>query len=374
MRNYILIVLLLTYMISYGQNNRSYWNIPAGDYPIVDHQNRVTFKIYAPEAKSVKLSIYEKEYPMQKNSTGMWTLTTEPQTVGFHYYFAIIDGVKVLDPNSEAFFGYSRIAGGFEVPEGEEGDYYRPHQGIPHGQVRSVQYYSNHSKKWRRALVYTPAEYESKHKKRYPVLYLQHGMGEDERGWTKQGCVQNIMDNMIAAKKAKPMIVVMESGDINVPKKKEQGKYVETSTYGTSFYPVFLYDLIPMIDQTFRTKSDREHRAMAGLSWGGHQACDIVIPNIDKFAYLGFFSGAVYGLDVHKNYHGILEDADTFNKKMKYFFIGCATNENVATPKLTKELSDAGIKFETFVSQGTAHEWLSWRRMLKEFIPNLFNK
>lgn len=352
--------------------HKSVWNIPAADYPSLDDHNMVTFKVYAPDAKDVKISISEKEYPMQKDSTGTWTYTSAPQAVGFHYYFLIVDGVQVLDPNSEAFFGYSRIAGGFEIPEGPEGDYYRPQAGIPHGQVRSVQYYSESSGAWRRAMVYTPAEYETKHKKKYPVLYLQHGMGEDERGWTKQGYMQNIMDNMIAAGKAVPMIVVMESGDINIPKKKDQGKYVETSTYGTSFYPVMLYDLIPMIDKTFRTKSDREHRAMAGLSWGGHQASDIVIPNTDKFAYLGFFSGAVYGLDVHKNYNGILEDADSFNKKMKYFFIGYATHENVGVPKLTKALSDAGIKYETYLSEGTAHEWLTWRRCLREFLPHLF--
>jgi enterochelin esterase family protein len=154
---------------------------------------------------------------LQRDAKGFWTGGTAPLPVGFHYYFLNIDGVNVNDPASDTFFGCCRQSSGIEIPEGDAGNYYRPQQGVAKGQVRSFQYYSESKKEWRRAMVYTPAEYETSGKKRYPVLYLQHGMGEDETGWSHQGFMQNIMDNLIAEKKAVPMIVVMESGDVKMP-------------------------------------------------------------------------------------------------------------------------------------------------------------
>lgn len=351
---------------------RSEWNVPSSQYPMIDSEQRAIIKIDAPKASDVKAIVAGKTYPMTRDANGSWSVTTDPLAVGFHYYFLDIDSVRVTDPGTETFFGYSRLASGLEVPEGDEGDYYRPHRDVAHGQVRRVQYYSDASQAWREAVVYTPAEYEVKPTKRYPVLYLQHGMGEDERGWTKQGRMQNIMDNMIAAGKAVPMIVVMESGDINRPKKEGVSRNVEESPYGRSFYPVMLNDLIPMIDKTFRTKTDRKSRAMAGLSWGGHQAVDIVFPHLDKFAWLGLFSGAVYGLDADKNYGGVLKDKDKVNAALNYFFIGCGTEEKIGVPKLTKTLDEAGIHYDRFTSQGTGHEWLTWRRCLRAFITRVF--
>jgi enterochelin esterase-like enzyme len=216
-------------------------------------------------------------------------------------------------------------------------------------------------------MVYTPAEYE-KGKKRYPVLYLQHGMGEDETGWSKQGHMQHIMDNAIASGKAVPMIVVMESGDIKAP----FGRGQSFESYGASFYPVLLNDLIPYIDSNFRTKSDREHRAMAGLSWGGHQTFDVVLNNIDKFAYMGTFSGAIFGLDVKTAYNGIFSRADEFNKNIHYLFMSCGSEENFGTEAMVKNLKELGINAHFYESKGTAHEWLTWRRGLNEFIPHLF--
>ena len=351
---------------------RSEWNVPSAQYPMIDSEQRATIKIDAPKASDVKAMVAGKTYPMTRDANGSWSVTTDPLVVGFHYYFLDIDSVRVTDPGTETFFGYSRLASGLEVPEGEEGDYYRPHRDVNHGQVRRVQYYSESSQAWREAVVYTPAEYDTNVKKRYPVLYLQHGMGEDGRGWTKQGRMQNIMDNMIASGKAVPMIVVMESGDINIPRKEGLSRNVEESPYGKSFYPVMLNDLIPMIDKTFRTKTDRESRAMAGLSWGGHQAADIVFPHLDKFAWLGLFSGAVYGLDANKSYGGVLKDKDKVNTALKYFFIGCGTEESIGVPKLTKTLDEAGIRYDRFTSHGTGHEWLTWRRCLRAFIMRVF--
>ena len=203
---------------------------------------------------------------------------TDPLVVGFHYYFFKVDGVSVVDPATDTFFGCHRQSGGIEIPEGPEGDYYRPHPDVPQGMVRSLYYWSEQKKEWRHAMVYTPAEYELKkyNKKRYPVLYLQHGMGEDETGWAKQGHMQHIMDNAIYNGEAVPMIVVMESGDIRAPfnRNRDGSNQQGRSQYGSSFYPVLLNDLIPYVDKNFRTLNDRDHRAMAGLSWGGHQTFD----------------------------------------------------------------------------------------------------
>jgi predicted alpha/beta superfamily hydrolase len=320
-----------------AQGTRSIWNIPSAQYPMVDDQGRATFKLTAPNAHSVQVTIHKTTYEMTRATDSVWTLTTPALPKGFHYYFMTIDGVKTIDPNSQTFFAYSREAGGLEIPEGSEGDYYRPQRGIAHGQLRTIEYYATSSGTWRTAIVYTPAGYDQSGNHRYPVLYLQHGMGEDHTGWTRQGMMQHIIDNLTAAGTATPMIVVMESGDINVPKK-EKEHFVEITKYGTSFYRTFIADLIPMIDSTFRTIPDRDHRAMAGLSWGGHQALDIVVPHLDMFAYIGLFSGAVYGLDVHKNYGGIMADAKTFNSKLRCFFIGYGTDENVGQTKLGRNL------------------------------------
>ena len=344
--------------------------VPGNDFPKLDTARRGYFWLNAPSAKSVKVDICGKKYDLQRDEKGVWTGVTEPLVVGFHYYFFWVDGVQVTDPASETFFGCCRQSSGIEVPEGREGDYYRPQQGVAKGQVRSVQYFATSTQAWRRAMVYTPADYE-KGKKRYPVLYLQHGMGEDETGWSRQGLMQNIMDNMIAKGEAVPMIVVMESGDLKAPFR-GGSRDVEHSTYGASFYKVLLSDLIPMIDNTFRTQSDREHRAMAGLSWGGHQTFDVDFTNLDKFAYAGSFSGAIFGLDVNKTYNGIFSRPNEVNSKLHCLFLGCGTDENMGTAKLIDDLGAAGIKVDSYVSKGTGHEWLTWRRCLKAFAGKLF--
>lgn len=351
-------------------------NVPGNEYPRLDKENRAYFRFYAPQASSVQVDCCGKKYDMQRGADGHWTATTDPLVVGFHYYFLVVDGVSVVDPASYTFFGCCRMSSGIEVPEGEEGDYYRPRQGVPHGQVRSCTYYSESQKEFRRCMVYTPAEYETSPKKRYPVLYLQHGMGEDETGWSTQGRMNHIMDNLIASGQCVPMLVVMDSGDVQAPFRPRPGKDVneERALYGASFYDVILKDLIPMIDRTFRTKTDREHRAMAGLSWGGHQTFNTALPNLDKFAYIGGFSGAIFGLDVKTCFDGVFADADSFNKKVNYLFLGCGTEEQMGTKQLTGALRELGIKVDYYESQGTAHEWLTWRRCLKEFVPHLFKK
>ena len=372
--------------------------IPGNEFPKIDKERRAYFRINAPQARKVVVDICNKKYDMQPDGRGGFMAVTDPLPVGFHYYFMNIDGVNFIDPASETYFGCNREAGGLEVPEGPEGDYYRPQLGIPHGQIRSIYYFAEHSTlnsklsarpagalsersgertlnskgEWRHALVYTPAEYE-KGKKRYPVLYLQHGMGEGETSWALQGKMQHIMDNAIAKGEAVPMIVVMESGDIKQPfggGNNSAGR----SEYGASFYPVLLNDLIPYIDQNFRTKSDRENRAMAGLSWGGHQTFDVVLNNLDKFAWMGTFSGAIFGLDVKTAYNGVFANADEFNKKIHYMYMNWGSDDFIKSADIVRQLRELGIKVDSSESAGTAHEFLTWRRGLAEFIPHLFKK
>ena len=347
---------------------------PGNQFPKVDSQRRAYFTLSAPEAKDVKVDICGKKYDMKRDEKGVWSAVTDPLVVGFHYYFMIVDGVRMSDPASDTFFGCHVQASGIEIPEGKEGDYYRLQQGVAKGQVRSMQYFAKSTGQWRRAMVYTPAEYEQGNK-RYPVLYLQHGMGEDETGWSKQGMMMNILDNAIAKGDAVPMIVVMESGDVKAPFNFASGasNKAGNSQYGASFYKVLLNDLIPTVEKTFRTYTDRDHRAMAGLSWGGHQTFDMVFTNLDKFSYAGAFSGAIFGLDIHATYDGIFSRPKEVNSKLHYLFMGYGSEEHwIGTQGLAKQLQQAGIKLDTYVSQGTDHEWLTWSRCLNQFIPHLF--
>lgn len=347
--------------------------VPGNEYPKIDKEGRAYFHISAPEARKVIVDICDKKYEMQPDGKGNFMAVTDPLVPGFHYYFMNINGVNFIDPATETFFGCNREAGGIEIPEGPEGDYYRPQQGIDHGQVRSIYYFSNEQQTWRHAMVYTPAGYDLKAniKKRYPVLYLQHGMGEDETGWSKQGHMQHIMDNAIASGEAVPMIVVMESGDIKAPFGPGQSR----DQYGNSFYPVLLNDLIPYIDANFRTKTDRDNRAMAGLSWGGHQTFDVVLTNLDKFSYIGTFSGAIFGLDLNTAYNGVFTNPEAFNKQIHYFLM-CSGTEGMdkmfGTKKMVDNLNEMGINAHYYESTGTAHEWLTWRRGLNQFVPHLF--
>ena len=344
--------------------------IPDNAFPKVDGEHRAYFRVNAPQANEVQVDICGKKYDMRRDEQGTWCAITDPLPVGFHYYFIHIGGQNFVDPATETFFGCHRQAGGIEIPEGSEGDYYRPQQGVPAGQVRSIYYFAKTSGEWRHAMVYTPAEYEQG-KKRYPVLYLQHGMGEDETGWSRQGHMQHIMDNAIHKGEAVPMIVVMESGNIKMPYRPQE---MERNQYGATFYPILLNDLIPYIDKTFRTKSDRENRAMAGLSWGGHQTFDVVLTNLDKFAWMGTFSGAIFGLDTKTAYDGVFTDADKFNKQIHYFYMNWGEHDFIKSDNIVKSLREQGIKVDATESKGTAHEWLTWRRGLHEFIPHLFKK
>lgn len=347
--------------------------IDGNDFPRVGSDRRAYFRFSAPDARRVQLDICGRKYDMRRDTDGRWCAVSEPLAVGFHYYFFIVDGAVVTDPATDTFFGCHRQASGIEIPEGSEGDYYRPQRDVAHGELRSIYYYSASAQTWRHAMVYTPAAYDTDRRRRFPVLYLQHGMGEDETGWSHQGRMQHIMDNLIAAHKAEPMIVVMESGDVRAPFRGGDNRQGH-SQYGATFYPVLTKDLIPYIDSHFRTRTDRDSRAMAGLSWGGHQTFDVVFSNPDLFAYLGAFSGAIFGLDTATAYDGIFTRPDDFNRRFHAFFLAAGSQENFGTERLAGQLREQGINVTYSSSEGTHHEWLTWRRALRDFLPLLFRK
>jgi len=336
-------------------------------YPAVNAQTRqAMFRVVAPAARSIQLDLSGKKYPMTRDEKGIWSCVSDPQVVGFHYYAILIDSVAVMDRNTEAFFGSNWESSGIEIPEGPEGDYYRFNREIPHGQVRSIYYWSDINGLERHINVYVPAEYEQNPEKKYPVLYLVHGWGEDENGWSNQGHMAHIMDGLIASGKAVPMIVVMPSGDIktNPDVRQASGDVTE----------IFAKNLVPYIDKTFRTFTDKEHRAMAGLSRGGFQTCMTVFNNMEMFAWMGTFSGFfVRGNEgVVNAFNGVFKDPQAFDRQMKLLFISTGTEER--NPKeQVEELKAHGIKNIVFhESEGTAHEWLTWRRALNDFAPRLF--
>src|SRR5689334_15101948 len=262
---------------------------------------------------------------MVKGDDGFWTITTAPAVPGFHYYWFLVDGAIVADPSSETYFGWARQTSGVEIPE-KGVDFYLP-KNVPHGDVRSHWYFSKTTETWRRAFVYTPPGYDRQTTTRYPVLYLQHGAGEDERGWSNQGRANFILDNLIAERKAKPMILVMDCGYASKPGETAPANAGRGGGQNSAFEEVMMGDLIPTIDNAYRTLADRDHRAMAGLSMGAGQALTITLRNLDKFSYIGAFSGAIRNFDAGSSYDGIFRDAAAFNKKVRLLWVGIGTAE-----------------------------------------------
>ena len=370
-------------------------NIPGAPYPCVHPDRSVTFRVQAPDAQKVQVRL-GGAHDMTKGADGLWMVTIPPQVVGFHYYSVVVDGAVVADPATRTFFGSGWDNSGIEIPEPEADAAYYSAKDVPHGQVAQRWYYSKVTGKWRRCYVYTPPEYEANTRTKYPVLYLLHGWGENEQGWHTQGHEDLIMDNLIAEKKAKPMLVVMDN--LNAVKPGEDaslfaargvitrasmadvppaggGRGGFPANWGTVFTDMMFTDLAPMIERTYRVAPGRENRAMAGLSMGGMQSFMTVLGNMDKFAYLGGFSGSSGGrggFDPKTSNNGVFADAAAFNKKMKVLFLGIGSVEGPGTKNFSEALSKAGINNVYFESPGTAHEWLTWRRCLNDFAPRLF--
>lgn len=361
---------------SYHDSKPAPTNAPGLEYPRIDSQNRAIFRIEAPEVQKLQLDL-GKVYDMEKGEDGVWTVTTDPLPPGFHYYYLIIDGYRFSDPASESFFGIGRMMSGIEIPAPDQ-DFYTPKK-IPHGQIRECYYYSEASDRYQRFFVYTPPGYDRTPETRYPVLYLQHGMGEDERGWVTQGKLNIVMDNMIAEGRSKPMVIVVSDGDIAAMFRPKPGEDVNDARrrFGERFTPMLLKEIIPYVEENFRVLTDRDHRAMAGLSWGGFQTFQIALNNLDKFSYIGGFSGA--GMfnpqtDLKTVYNGIFSDPEAFNKQVHAFFLGIGSEEGQRMKGLSDALKAAGIENTYYESPGTAHEWLTWRRCLYQFAPLLFKQ
>ena len=392
----ILIVSILACGISLGlaadDSSPATSNVPGAEYPRIHNDLRATFRLKAPDATSVKVDVGGTTYDLVKGDEGFWTATSNPLVPGFHYYALMVDGVSVNDPGSETYFGVGRQYSGIEVPE-KGVDFYDA-KDVPHGEIREHWYHSSITGKWRRCFVYTPPGYDENTKKRYPVLYLQHGAGEDERGWGIQGRVNFILDNLLAAGKAVPMIIVMDHGYATRAGTPEPATYPPMGSQGDPaarakafvermrvFEDVFIQELIPTIDSTYRTFPNRDHRAMAGLSMGGMQTCQITFHHLDMFAWIGGFSGAgnpfnAKPFDPGTSYDGVLKDAEAFNKKVKLLWLGVGTKEPermyTGIHGFHEALEKAGIKHVYWESPGTAHEWQTWRRDLYDFAPRLF--
>jgi len=371
-------------------------NLMNAKYPRVYPDGRVIFRLVAPDTTKVKLAgpVTDKPVDMTKGEGGAWTVTIPAPPVGFHYYWFTVDGLQVNDPGSDTYFGYGRPTSGIDLPKQGE-DFYFP-KDVPHGQVRMQWYFSKTTSAWRRAMVYTPPGYDENPAARYPVLYLQHGAGEDETGWTKQGHANFILDNLLAQKKARPMIVVMDKGYAYQPNEPVTGPpggrptSAGTNTASTNrpsgglsssvlspstFESVVIDDLIPTIDRTFRTLTDRKHRAMAGLSMGSRQTLQITLRNLDKFSWIGLFSGATVNGDLDSGYDGVFKDAKGFNERVHLLYMGVGSAEPrlMDALKTSEELlTQRRINHVTFTSEGTAHEWHSWRRHLHDFALRIF--
>lgn len=367
-------------------------NVWDAQYPRIDAAGRVQVRVKAPEASKVRVNFWNgPKLDMQKQPDGFWSVTTEPLVPGFHYYTLVIDGAEVSDPGSHAYFGGTRHASAVEIPE--PGSTYYSIQDVPHGQVREVWYHSKVTGSWRHALVYLPPGYDSQTDKRYPVLYLQHGGGEDETGWIRQGRANFILDNLIAAREAEPMIVVMAYGyarragvsppDMSGVKFGSPEMLKAMHEMAETFEDDVTQALIPFIDKTFRTRTDRDNRAMAGLSMGGMQTFHITLNHLDLFSHIGGFSGAAGLLapgnnkfDPKRDFNGVFADPAAFAKQVHVLWLGVGTAEaerfRTGIRGFHESLNEAGIKHVYVESQDTDHEWQTWRRALKDFAPRLF--
>lgn len=350
-------------------------NVPKAPYPKIQSDGSVTFRLKAPDAKAVTLQpggrdngLGKRAIPMERGPDGNWSATVSKPVPGFHYYWFVVDGAIVNDPGSESFFGWGRACSGVEIPE--PGVDFHAFRDVPHGEVRSAWFRSKITGQPRRVIVYTPPGYDQGTEK-YPVLYLQHGAGEDERGWTAQGRANFILDNLIASGKARPMIVVMSNGYAT------RAGQSEKSFDFSGFESVLIEELIPWIDGRYRTVADRDHRALAGLSMGGMQAVKIGLAHLDTFASIGAFSAPVPGkFDAKTANDGVFADPAKFNAQVRLFWLGAGTAEGFidGMKSMHESLEKAGVTHVYFESPGTSHEWLTWRRSLHDFVPRLFRE
>ncbi len=342
-------------------------NIRGSNYPQILANQTVIFKTKAPEAKKVQVDLGRK-YDMVKDSSGLWTVTTDSISEGFHYYSLIIDGVALADPASQTFYGMGRMASGIEIPF-SGGGYYSVRD-VPHGDIRIKRYFSKVTNSWRQMNIYTPPGYDSNSDVKYPVLYILHGGGEDETGWGTQGKTDLIIDNLIASKKAEPMIVVMPDANMSKAAFEESGLKLFESELNSA--------IIPFVENNFRIKADANHRALAGLSMGGIHTLYTGIQHTDQFSYLGVFSsGWITPMQnelAQKQYDFMKDNANAINSNLKQFWIAMGSKEDIAYKNcqlMITKFDEMKIKY-TYSEYPGGHTWPVWRNNLYNFAQLLF--
>ena len=342
------------------------------EYPRILPDNSVVFRVRATDASDWKVSL-DKDCKFVKQEDGTWLAHTKPLVEGFHYYWFTVDGIEFSDPASRSYFGCGRMTSAIDLPE-KNCTFYDCKE-VPHGEVHQLEYYSPVRHKNIPVWVYTPEGY-AQGSDSYPVLYLQHGGGEDETGWVNQGKTHYILDNLISEGKAKKMIVVMTYGQINIPGAPfgysiEGMKPMEKEVTET---------LIPFVEKNFRVKPGRENRAMAGLSMGGGQTFFVGLQHTELFAHLGIFSTGVFGgiresagFDAEKAMPGLISNKEKYNKALSTFYISVGTDDPRITPttKAVETMRKQGlnITFNTFPGD---HEWQVWRKSLHDFVQKIF--
>ncbi len=356
-------------------------NLTGQEYPQISPDGQARVRLKAPDARKVQVAggdgFTKTPIDLTKDAEGYWSGTVSNMTPGFHYYWFIVDGVQVNDPASVAYFGYGHPTSGLYAPTPGE-DFYAC-QNVPHGMVREHWYFSEVTGQWRRAYVYTPAGYDQNTSERYPILYLLHGAGENERGWSLQGRMNFILDNLIAEGKAAPMIVVMDNGYAEARgEKASDNPQASLARRTETLIDVYMKDILPTMESFYRVKPGREHRAIAGLSMGGFQALNIGLTHTDLFAYIGAFSAAIIG-GVMDNpstaFNGVFANPEEFNKKVRLFWFGVGSEETTFVEMANdsrKKLDELGIRTSYYESPNTYHEWHTWSRCLHEFAPLLF--
>ena len=353
-------------------------NIRANDCPCIFADNRVLFRVTAPNAGKVQVNL-GKLFDMQKDEKGVWTVTTDPQDPGFHYYSLLIDGFGVADPASESFYGTGKMSSAIDIPETGV-DFYTI-KDVPHGDVRLKNYFSKTMNTWRNLNIYTPPGYDRDGGKTYPVLYIQHGGGEDERGWAVQGKTNIILDNLIAAGRATPMIVVIANGNVTIPGSTAGGGYNDAAM--NAFKEEIIGSVIPFVEKNYRVKPGVANRAISGLSMGGGQAFYTGLRNTDIFSQVGVFSTGLFGginrqpgaaaFDPETAIPGLLSQPQSFNSKLKVFYISVGEQDPRIEPtkKLIENFKSKGLKVD-FASFPGGHERQVWRKSLNDFAQKLF--
>lgn len=379
MKNLLVVLAILahTNLVCLGQvvenSTPATTNISQKQCPCIMPDNSVVFRVNAPDAHNLQIDL-GKKYNMEKGADGLWTVRTDPVEPGFHYYFLIIDGVPVADPASQSFFGTGKMTSGIDIPE-KDVDFYSV-KDVPHGAISSRFYYSNVTNSFRKLFVYTPAGYNQNPEMKYPVVYVQHGGGEDETGWVVQGKTDLVMDNLIAEGKAKPMIVVIANGNVL------SGIGGYSSEAMTGFTNEMTQNIIPFIDSNYRTEANAKNRAICGLSMGGGQSFYVGLQNLNVFSAVGIFSSGIFGgirnpsgnvFDAEKEIPGLLTQSAGFNQKLDLFYISCGEGDMRIeyTKKAVATMKGNGLEVE-FNSFPGDHEWQVWRKSFYDFASRVF--